>query len=101
MASHRIETYCRKLAFPIGALILSKGVDRLVREGRLDPIPYFRRHVRGDWGDVSEGQWQANGIALQSHELLESHYVIHPELRIRIVTDAGRSATFIGLPSED
>ncbi len=43
----------------------------------------------------------SNGIALQSHELLESHYVIHPELRIRIVTDAGRSATFIGLPSED
>ncbi len=25
MASHRIETYCRKLAFPIGALILSKA----------------------------------------------------------------------------
>ena len=35
MASHRIETYCRRLAFPIGALIFSRGVDRLVRAGRL------------------------------------------------------------------
>ncbi len=37
MASHRIETYCQRLAFPIGALIFSKGIDRLVRSGRLDP----------------------------------------------------------------
>lgn len=40
MASHRIETYCQRLAFPIGALIFSRAVDRLVRAGRLDPIPY-------------------------------------------------------------
>ena len=53
MASHRIETYCQRLAFPIGALIFSRGIDRLVRAGRLDPIPYFRRHTRGDWGDVN------------------------------------------------
>ena len=53
MASHRIETYCQRLAFPIGALIFSRAVDRLVRAGRLDPIPYFRRHTRGDWGDVN------------------------------------------------
>ncbi|WP_416037223.1 hypothetical protein [Pseudomonas aeruginosa] len=64
MASRHIETYCQDLLFPVGALILSEGIDRLVRAGRLDPIPYFRRHVRGDWGDVSDGQWQANGIAL-------------------------------------
>ena len=81
MASRHIETYCQDLLFPVGALILSEGIDRLVRAGRLDPIPYFRRHVRGDWGDVSDGQWQANGIALQSGALLESHYVIHRGLR--------------------
>ena len=35
MASHRIETYCQRLAFPIGALIFSRAVDHLVRAGRL------------------------------------------------------------------
>jgi hypothetical protein len=79
----------------------SAEVDRLVRAGRLDPIPYFRRHTRGDWGDVNVQQWQANSTALQSGASLESHYVIHPGLAIRIVTDAQRSATVIVLPSED
>ena len=87
MASHRIETYARGLAFPIGALIFSQSVDRLVRAGRLDPI--FGRHTRGDWGDVNVQQWQANSTALQSGASLESHYVI-PGLAIRIVTDAQR-----------
>ncbi|HCL4420012.1 TPA: hypothetical protein N2D29_006413, partial [Pseudomonas aeruginosa] len=79
----------------------SKGIDRLVRSGRLDPIPYFRRHTRGDWGDVNVQQWQANSTALQSGASLASHYVIHPGLAIRIVTDAERRATVIVLPSED
>ena len=41
MASHRIETYCQSLAFPIGALIFSKGIDRLVRSGRLKVVESF------------------------------------------------------------
>ncbi|MFF6503442.1 hypothetical protein ACET33_35275, partial [Pseudomonas aeruginosa] len=61
----------------------------------------FRRHTRGDWGDVNIQQWQANSTALQSGASLESRYVIHPGLAIRIVTDAERSATVIVLPSED
>ncbi|HCL4203626.1 TPA: hypothetical protein N2C53_005780 [Pseudomonas aeruginosa] len=101
MASRHIETYCQDLLFPVGALILSEGIDRLVRAGRLDPIPYFRRHTRGDWGDVNIQQWQTNSSALQSGASLESHYVIHPGLAIRIVTDSQRCATVIVLPSED
>lgn len=101
MASHRIETYCQRLAFPIGALTFSRGINRLIDAGRLDPIPYFRRHTRGDWGDVTAQQWEANSSALQSGAPLESHYVIHPGLAIRIITDAGRSVTAIVLPSED
>jgi len=57
MASHRIETYCHRLTFPIGALIFSRGINRLFNAGRLDPIQYFRRHARGDWGDVTAQQW--------------------------------------------
>ncbi|AOY65920.1 hypothetical protein QYG06_10085 [Xanthomonas euvesicatoria] len=101
MASHRIETYSQRLAFPIGALIFSRSVNRLMQAGYLDPIPYFRRHARGDWGDVSVQQWQANTTALQSGAPLESHYEIHPGLAIRIITDGGRNVTAIVLSSED
>lgn len=86
--------------FPVGALIFSAGVDRLMRAGRLDPLPYFQRHASGDWGDITDEQWQANNAALQSGDRLESFYVIHRELSIRIVTEADRSETCITLALE-
>lgn len=90
----------RKLLFPIGALVFSTGVDHLMREGRLDPMPYFQRHARGDWGDVADDRWQENNAALLSSGRLDSFYVVTRELSIRICTEADRSATHIALPSE-
>lgn len=88
------------LLFPVGALVFSEGVDRLMREGRLDPMPYFLRHTRGDWGEVADYKWQANNAALTSGEELESIYQVHRELRICVVTEADRSATRILLTTE-
>ncbi|MDG9757857.1 hypothetical protein N5E31_03650 [Pseudomonas chengduensis] len=90
----------RSLLFAIGALIFSPGIDRLMREGRLDPLPYFQRHASGDWGNITDTQWQANNAALQSGDRLESSYAVHRELSICIVTEADRSATHIVLTSE-
>ncbi|MFJ5483752.1 hypothetical protein [Pectobacterium actinidiae] len=100
MASRDINTYSNKLLFPIGALTFSAGIDRLIRQGRLDPTPYFQRHTRGDWGEVSDDAWQANNAALASGDRLESLYIVHRELSIRMVTEADRSLTHILLTSE-
>lgn len=86
--------------FPVGALIFSAGVDRLMRADRLDPLPYFQRHASGDWGGVTDEQRQANNAALQSGDRLESFYVVRRELSIRIFTAADRSETHIKLGSE-
>lgn len=100
MATVNPNGYRRSLPFPIGALIFSQGVDQLIREGRLDPIPYFQRHTRGDWGEIDDDQWQANNAALTSGERLVSLYLVHRELRICIVTEADRCATHILLTTE-
>lgn len=100
MASATHDNDSRKPLFPVGALIFSTNIDRLMREGRLDPLPYFQRHSSGDWGDVTDSKWQENNAALQSGERLESHYVVHRELSICVITNADRSATHIGLLSE-
>ena len=100
MTSNTHDKYRRKRLFEIGALEFSKGVENLMLEGRLDPIPYFQRYMRGDWGEVDDGQWQQNNAAVQSGKRLDAHYVVTRELSIRIVTDAGRNATVIGLPFE-
>ncbi|MBJ7223581.1 MULTISPECIES: hypothetical protein [unclassified Brenneria] len=100
MATANPNGHGRSLLFPIGALIFSEGIDRLLREGRIEPLPYLQRHIRGDWGDVSDEGWQANNDALQFGARLESIYVIHRELSIRIVTEPDRSATHILLAAE-
>ena len=100
MASAVRNTRDRRLLFPIGALIFSESVDQLVREGRLDPLPYFQRHTRGDWGDVTDNRWQENNTALASGQRLDSLYQVTRELTLHIYTEADRSATHIALPSE-
>ncbi|WP_191831855.1 hypothetical protein [Pseudomonas fluorescens] len=100
MNSQRHNGSSRTTLFPIGALIFSAGIDRLMREGRLDPLPFFQRHACGDWGDITDAHWQANNAALQSGDRLESLYVVHRELSIRIVTEVDRSETCITLALE-
>ncbi len=95
------STTHRRLLFPIGALIFSEDIDHLMREGRLDPLPYFQRHTRGDWGDVTDDRWQQNNAALKSGDRLDSLYIVTRELSIRVITEADRSSTRIVLPSED
>jgi len=39
--------------FPTGQVLMTAGIDDLVRRGRINPTPYLRRHLAGDWGDLS------------------------------------------------
>ncbi|WP_025807862.1 hypothetical protein [Pseudomonas chlororaphis] len=100
MEKRRLNGTRRPLLFSIGALILSPGIDRCMREGRLDPMSFLRRHARGDWGDVTDERWQDNDAGLQSGRSLESIYAVHRALSISIVTHADRSETRIALLSE-
>jgi hypothetical protein len=44
---------------------MTTGVDELVRQGRLNPTPYLRRHLHGDWGDLSDNDRRLNDAALR------------------------------------
>ena len=77
------------------------GVDDLVRQGRLNPAPFLRRHLHGDWGDLSDGDRQLNDAALKSGEdRLFSSYQVTPNLKLWIITEWDRSVTTLLLPSE-
>ncbi len=54
--------------FSPGQVVMTAGVDELVRQGRLNPTPYLRRHLHGDWGDLCDDDWQLNDAALKSGE---------------------------------
>ena len=54
--------------FSPGQVVMTAGVDELVRQGRLNPTPYLRRHLHGDWGDLSDDDRRLNDAALKSGE---------------------------------
>ena len=87
--------------FSPGQLVMTIGVDDLVRQGRLNPAPFLRRHLHGDWGDLSDGDRQLNDAALKSGEdRLFSSYQVTPNLKLWIITESDRSVTTLLLPSE-
>lgn len=87
--------------FSQGQVVMTAGVDELVRQGRLNPTPYLRRHLHGDWGDLSDDDRRLNDVALKSGEdRLFSSYQVTPDLKLWIITEWDRSVTTLLLPSE-
>ena len=87
--------------FPSGQILMTAGIDDLVRRGRIDPTPYLLRHLAGDWGDLSDHDRQLNDAALKSGaDRLFSSYQITPDLKLWIITEWDRSVTTLLLPSE-
>lgn len=69
--------------------------------GLTNPSAYLRRHLSGDWGDLSDEDRRQNDLALASGEdRLFSSYQVAPDLTLWIVTEWDRSVTTLLLPSE-
>lgn len=86
--------------FPLGALVLTPGaIDALTRSGET-PTPMLMRHLTGDWGDISEGDKQANERALSDGDRLLSSYKTKLGEKLWVITEADRACTTLLLPDE-
>ena len=71
--------------FSPGQVVVTAGIDELVRQGQLNPAPYLRRHLGGDWGDLSDNDRRLNDAALKSGEdRLFSSYQVTRDLKLWI-----------------
>lgn len=87
--------------FRAGQLVMTVGVNDLVQRGALNPVPYLRRHLAGDWGDLCNDDKRQNDAALKSGEdRLFSSYQVASDLKLWIITEWDRSVTTLLLPSE-
>lgn len=86
--------------FPRGNLVMTCGISNLIEQGMLNPLPYLRRHLNGDWGDLSDDDRRANDAALKLGDRLFSSYQVNPHLRLWIITEWDRSVTTLLLPDE-
>jgi len=99
MLASSVLSLCRPL-FQAGQLVMTPGVGSLVEDGQLNLMRYLSRHLRGDWGDLSDGDKAANNAALRHGDRLFSAYEISPQVKIWIITEADRSVTTALLPDE-
>ncbi|AMN82555.1 DUF6094 domain-containing protein [Pseudomonas azotoformans] len=88
--------------FDPGRVVLTRAVHHLLEHGQLDPTPYLRRHISGDWGELPKEDWERNQDSLTSGDRLLSSYNITAgdETRLWIITEADRSVTTLLLPSD-
>ena len=65
-----------------------------------DVISSLVRHAGGDFGDVSEEDWELNEEAVDTGDRILSAYIDRKGVKFWIITEWDRSATTILLPSE-
>jgi len=85
--------------FALGRLLISQGSRRLFNGKIYELIELIGRHHSGDWGLISDEDWQSNDLAMRRGWRILSVYRAAGEL-VWIITEGDRSATTVLLPDE-
>lgn len=83
-----------RIPYDPGRLIMTRSVPQ-----HFEPEEVFcclMRHIRCDWGDISQADWKANDDAISDGDRLVSAYDVRGQ-RMLIITEADRSATTVML----
>jgi hypothetical protein len=83
---------------PLGQIVATPAVLGAVSQP--DIAAALRRHVVGDWGDVTPGDRASNNDALQSGERMMSVYLSATGITFWVLTEADRSVTTVLLPDD-
>ena len=86
--------------FELGQLVATPGALDALKEAEMSFMPYIRRHLEGDWGEVGPEDRAENELSLREGFRLLSAYRLPTSCKIWIITEADRSATTILLPEE-
>ena len=86
--------------FALGQTVITPGAQEALQIAGQTAIEFLRRHLAGDWGDLSDDDIRENELSLKQGFRLSSRYETAKGERLWIITEADRSATTILLPIE-
>lgn len=92
--------------FPIGKLLATPAALEALNEAKVDIIEIVERHIRKDWGDLSDDDKRLNDAALHDGSRILSAYILpQTDVKIWIITEAvnddgERASTTAMLPDE-
>jgi len=81
--------------FPLGKLLTTPGALQACEDTGVNPLNLIDRHWSGDWGDLPEEDKKENDFSIDKPLRILSAYVITPDVKIWIITEADWSATII------
>ena len=86
------------MLFNPGSIVATPGALELAHQG-IDLRAYLKRHLNGDWGDLSPEDKAENNLSLRQGFRILSSYTTS-QGKLWIITEADRSATTFLLPDE-
>ena len=86
--------------FALGQTVITPGAKEALEIAGQTAIEFLRRHMAGDWGELSDDDVKENELSLEKGFRLFSRYQTSKRERLWIITEADRSATTILLPIE-
>lgn len=86
--------------FRLGEFVYTPGAERALEASGQLPTDFLDRHIRGDWGDVSDEDWALNKTNVETAGRLLSVYKTLKGEVLWMITDADRSRTTLMLPDE-
>ncbi|MBH9723591.1 hypothetical protein JAO10_24995 [Burkholderia contaminans] len=86
--------------FKLGRIFATPAALEAITDARVSIIDLLIRHVRGDWGDLSESDREQNELSIEVGLRLLSSYVLPGGQTVWVITEWDRSSTTFLLPGD-
>jgi hypothetical protein len=90
-----------KALFTLGQVVATPGALSALGGEGIGPEALLRRHVTGEWGELSEEDRRENELSVREGlRILSSYKLPRTGVKLWVITEADRSATTLLLPDE-
>ena len=86
------------MLFQPGQIVATRGALSVL--SREDIMKALRRHLSGDWGDLSAEDKRENDFSVKNGFRILSSYSSKKGVKFWVITEADRSVTTVLLPEE-
>nr|WP_243899462.1 hypothetical protein [Burkholderia pseudomallei] len=86
--------------FKLGRIFATPAALEAIADAHVSIIDLLIRHMRGDWGDLSESDRQQNELSIDAGLRLLSSYVLPDGQTVWVITAWDRSSTTFLLPGD-
>ncbi|KAE8758408.1 hypothetical protein FSO04_18610 [Paraburkholderia madseniana] len=94
------STHHARPRFRPGRIFATPAALQVIADAKVSILDLLIRHLRGDWGDLSESDRQQNELSVEAGLRILSSYVLPNQQTVWVITEWDRSATTFLLPGD-